>query len=160
MIYGAGLARFIGQPTNPLQIKAVIRSQIFKEAGVARQPEPLIDVQVAPGGAPGSVYVAHTLCGCRQQRDAGDFVFGVRLGSCGSPSETFSALVQSMAAAVQASAAQLLDLTVGSTLRAVLEANASIGLWMQWLILQVCREQTPQPPAMGLIWIAGWPILR
>jgi uncharacterized phage protein gp47/JayE len=44
-----------------------------------------------------------------------------------------------MAAAVQASAAQLLDLTVGSTLRAVLEANASIGLWMQWLILQVLR---------------------
>ena len=52
---------------------------------------------------------------------------------------TFSALVQSMAAAVQASATQLLDLTVGSTLRAVLEANASIGLWMQWLILQVLR---------------------
>lgn len=55
--YGAGLARFIGQPTNPLQIKAVIRSQIFKEATVARQPEPLIDVQVAPGGASGTVYV-------------------------------------------------------------------------------------------------------
>ncbi len=34
---------------------------------------------------------------------------------------------------------QLLDLTVGSTLRAVLEANASIGLWMQWLILLVLR---------------------
>jgi phage-related baseplate assembly protein len=44
-----------------------------------------------------------------------------------------------MAAAVQASAAQLLDLTVGSTLRAVLEANASVCLWMQWLILQVLR---------------------
>jgi uncharacterized phage protein gp47/JayE len=52
---------------------------------------------------------------------------------------SFSALVQSMAAAVEASATQLLDLTVGSTLRAVLEANASIGLWMQWLILQVLR---------------------
>ncbi len=55
--YGAGLARFIGQPINPLQIRAVIRSQIFKEATVARQPEPLIDVQVAPGGASGTVYV-------------------------------------------------------------------------------------------------------
>ena len=44
-----------------------------------------------------------------------------------------------MAAAVEASATQLLDLTVGSTLRAVLEANASIGLWMQWLILLVLR---------------------
>jgi phage baseplate assembly protein W len=55
--YGAGLARFIGQPINALQIRAVIRSQIFKEATVARQPEPLIDVQVAPGGASGTVYV-------------------------------------------------------------------------------------------------------
>jgi hypothetical protein len=54
---GAGLARFIGQPTNALQIRAVIRSQIFKEAAVARQPEPLIDAQVAPGGASGTVYV-------------------------------------------------------------------------------------------------------
>lgn len=52
---------------------------------------------------------------------------------------TFSTLVQNMAAAVQASAMQLLDLTVGSTLRAVIEANASIALWMQWLILQVLR---------------------
>ncbi len=55
--YGAGLARFIGQPVNPLQISAVVRSQIFKEAAVARQPEPLIDVQVSPGGAAGTVYV-------------------------------------------------------------------------------------------------------
>jgi uncharacterized phage protein gp47/JayE len=52
---------------------------------------------------------------------------------------TFNMLVQSMAASIEASATQLLDLTVGSTLRAVLEANASIGLWMQWLILQVLR---------------------
>ncbi len=55
--YGAGLARFIGQPANPLQIRAVIRSQIFKEAVVARQPEPLINVQVAPSGASGTIYV-------------------------------------------------------------------------------------------------------
>ena len=55
--YGAGLARFIGQPANPLQIMAVIRSQIFKEDTVARDPEPSIDVQIAPGGASGTVYV-------------------------------------------------------------------------------------------------------
>jgi phage baseplate assembly protein W len=55
--YGAGLARFIGQPVSTSQIRAVIRSQIFKEASVARQPEPLIDVQVSPGGATGTVYV-------------------------------------------------------------------------------------------------------
>ncbi len=53
--------------------------------------------------------------------------------------QTFTTLVQNAAAAVQSVAAQLLDLTVGSTLRAVLEANASIGLWMQWLILQVLQ---------------------
>jgi uncharacterized phage protein gp47/JayE len=53
---------------------------------------------------------------------------------------TFSTLVQNMAAAVQASATQLLDLNVGSTLRAVIEANASVALWMQWLILQVLRN--------------------
>ena len=55
--YGAGLARFIGQPINPLQIRAIVRSQIFKEAAVARQPEPVIDVQLAPGGGTGAVYV-------------------------------------------------------------------------------------------------------
>jgi phage baseplate assembly protein W len=55
--YGAGLARFIGQPGNALQIRAVIRSQVFKEACVARSPEPVIDVQISPGGAAGTVYV-------------------------------------------------------------------------------------------------------
>jgi phage baseplate assembly protein W len=53
--YGAGLARFIGQPANALQITAIIRSQIFKESAVARDPEPVISVQVDPAG--GTVYV-------------------------------------------------------------------------------------------------------
>lgn len=53
--------------------------------------------------------------------------------------QTFSTLVQNAAASVQASAAQLLDLSVGSSLRAILEANASLGLWVQWLILQVLQ---------------------
>jgi phage baseplate assembly protein W len=55
--YGAGLARFIGRPVNAMQINAVVRSQIFKEPTVARQPEPVIDVQISPGGAAGTVYV-------------------------------------------------------------------------------------------------------
>ncbi len=55
--YGAGLSQFVGQPANALQIRAVIRSQIFKEAVVARTPEPVIDVQIAPAGAAGIVYV-------------------------------------------------------------------------------------------------------
>jgi uncharacterized phage protein gp47/JayE len=47
----------------------------------------------------------------------------------------FSTLVEQTAAAVQGSAAQLLDFTTGSVLRAILEANASLALWLQWLIL-------------------------
>ncbi len=52
--YGAGLARFVGSPANATQIRAVVRSQIFKEAGVARSPEPAIDVQ---NDQIGTVYV-------------------------------------------------------------------------------------------------------
>ncbi len=51
--------------------------------------------------------------------------------------QNFSTLVEGMAAAVQGAAASLLDLTVGSVLRAILEASASVALWLQWLIVQV-----------------------
>ncbi len=136
--YGAGLARFIGQPANPLQIKAVIRSQIFKEAAVARQPEPVIDVQISPGGAAGTVYVYVRYVDADSGADTDPLIFGIRIGHA-TLASTFTTLMQNMAAAVEASATQLLDLTVGSTLRAVLEANASIALWMQWLILLVLR---------------------
>jgi uncharacterized phage protein gp47/JayE len=51
--------------------------------------------------------------------------------------QNFSTLVETMAAAVQGAAQSLLDLTVGSVLRAILEANASLALWLQWLIVQV-----------------------
>jgi uncharacterized phage protein gp47/JayE len=51
--------------------------------------------------------------------------------------QNFSTIVEGMAAAVQGAASTLLDLTVGSVLRAILEANASLGLWLQWLIVQV-----------------------
>ncbi|MCB8880420.1 baseplate J/gp47 family protein [Acidisoma cellulosilytica] len=53
--------------------------------------------------------------------------------------QNFTTLVQQAAAAVQASAAQLLDFSLGSVLRAILEANASIALWLQWLILLVLQ---------------------
>lgn len=48
--YGAGLASFIGQPTDIPRIRALIRSQIFKEPAVARTPEPQIDVQPGTNG--------------------------------------------------------------------------------------------------------------
>ncbi len=53
--YGAGLAQFVGQPVDAARIRGVIRGQIFREAAVARTPEPRIDVQ---GGADGAVYVS------------------------------------------------------------------------------------------------------
>lgn len=52
---------------------------------------------------------------------------------------SFQQTIQASAAAAQAAASQLLDLTVGSPLRAILEADASVALWMQWLILRVLQ---------------------
>jgi phage baseplate assembly protein W len=42
--YGAGLAGFVGQPARAAQIRAVIRSQIFREPVVSATPEPVVDV--------------------------------------------------------------------------------------------------------------------
>ncbi|HUB48678.1 MAG TPA: baseplate J/gp47 family protein [Acetobacteraceae bacterium] len=76
--------------------------------------------------------------------------------------QTFSTLVQGMAATVQAAASQLLDLTVGSTLRAMLEASASVALWMQWLILlvlQMTRAATSSGPDLDS-WMADFSLTR
>ena len=48
--YGAGLARFVGQPAAPAAIRALIREQMLREPAVAQAPEPVIDVQSDPGG--------------------------------------------------------------------------------------------------------------
>jgi uncharacterized phage protein gp47/JayE len=53
------------------------------------------------------------------------------------PVQTFSAFVEQMAATLQGTSSKLIDLTVGSVLRALLEACASVALWLQWMILQV-----------------------
>ena len=55
--YGAGLGGFVGQPVAAAQIAAVIRSQIFKEASVARSREPVIEVSI---NSPSEVYVQVT----------------------------------------------------------------------------------------------------
>jgi uncharacterized phage protein gp47/JayE len=75
---------------------------------------------------------------------------------------TFSRLVETAAAAVQGSAKQLLDLTVGSALRAILEANASIALWLQWLIvlvLQTTRAATSTGSDLDS-WMADFSVTR
>src|SRR5580704_1031684 len=49
----------------------------------------------------------------------------------------FTDIVRGMVTAVQAGATQLLNLTVGSVLRAILEAVAGVILWLQGLIAYV-----------------------
>ena len=56
--YGAGLAQFVGQPADATRIRAVIRSQIFKETAVARTPEPTVDV-VSDGSGAVSVQLSY-----------------------------------------------------------------------------------------------------
>jgi len=51
--------------------------------------------------------------------------------------KTFAQLVQGQAAAVQARASGLVDVSVGAIVRAVIEAVAGVGLWLQGLILRV-----------------------
>jgi uncharacterized phage protein gp47/JayE len=51
----------------------------------------------------------------------------------------FQAIVQQSAAAMQAACSALLNLTPGSVLRAILEANASVVLWIENLIFQVLQ---------------------
>lgn len=43
--YGAGLARFVGQPSDPAGIQALILSQMILEASVVQAPEPVVGVQ-------------------------------------------------------------------------------------------------------------------
>jgi phage-related baseplate assembly protein len=78
------------------------------------------------------------------------------------PVQSFSAMVQQMAATLQGNASQLVDLTVGSVLRALLEASASVALWMQWLILQVLsttRAATSIGPDLDS-WMADFSLTR
>jgi uncharacterized phage protein gp47/JayE len=51
--------------------------------------------------------------------------------------QTFAQIVQGMAAYVQSTAAALLDVSVGSVLRALVESYASVIVWLESLILQV-----------------------
>jgi uncharacterized phage protein gp47/JayE len=53
--------------------------------------------------------------------------------------KAFSQLVEDMGAALQSSASNLVDVSVGSVVRAIFEANASVVLWLQWLVLQVLQ---------------------
>lgn len=49
--YGAGLARYVGQPIDAAGIEALIRSQMLLEASVAREPEPVVAVRSDTAGS-------------------------------------------------------------------------------------------------------------
>jgi phage baseplate assembly protein W len=48
--YGAGLGRFVGQPTDAAGIRALILEQMRLEPAVADDPEPVVLVQSDAGG--------------------------------------------------------------------------------------------------------------
>ena len=78
------------------------------------------------------------------------------------PVQTFSGLLEQMAASVQGGAAQLVDFSVGSVLRALMEACGAVALWLQWLILQVLsatRAATSQGPDLDT-WMADFSLTR
>ncbi|MDE3022883.1 MAG: baseplate J/gp47 family protein [Pseudomonadota bacterium] len=51
--------------------------------------------------------------------------------------KTFTDLVQQQVAAIQGASKALVDLTIGSILRVIVESNAAVVLWLQALILQL-----------------------
>jgi uncharacterized phage protein gp47/JayE len=78
------------------------------------------------------------------------------------PLQNFQSLVRNSAAAVQGACAQLLDLSVGSVLRAVIEANASVALWLQWLIFLVLGATRAATSSGGDLdsWMADYGLVR
>jgi uncharacterized phage protein gp47/JayE len=53
------------------------------------------------------------------------------------PTRSFNTIVQTIAAGIQGRAAALIDLSVGSPLRAIAEAVAGVALWLQAFALQI-----------------------
>lgn len=76
--------------------------------------------------------------------------------------QDFTTLVRNQVAAIQGAARVLVDLTVGSILRAVVEANAAVVLWLQGLILQLLAT-TRAATASGTdldSWVADYGVTR
>ena len=76
--------------------------------------------------------------------------------------QDFPTLVKTQAVAVTNSCQQLIDMTVGSVVRALLEANASVGLWVQWLIVQVLATTRASTSVGGDLdsWVADFGLSR
>ncbi|WP_428493235.1 baseplate J/gp47 family protein [Rhodopila sp.] len=74
----------------------------------------------------------------------------------------FRQLIEDMGAALQSSSSNLIDITVGSVIRAIFEANASVVLWLQWLVVQVLqstRASTSSGPDLDS-WMLDFSLIR
>jgi len=78
------------------------------------------------------------------------------------PTRSFTDIVRDMSASITSSAGRLVDLSVGSVLRAILEANAAVVLWVQWLVLltlQTTRAATSAGSDLDS-WMADFSLSR
>ena len=76
--------------------------------------------------------------------------------------KNFDELVTEQRIALQGSSSSLLDLSVGSVLRAFLEANAAVALWLQGLVLQslqYARASTATAADLDS-WVADFGLVR
>jgi len=78
------------------------------------------------------------------------------------PIRGFTDLVRDMCSAITASVEGLIDVSIGSILRAMIEANAAIALWLQWLVaqvLQMTRAATSKGSDLDS-WMADFSFIR
>ncbi len=78
------------------------------------------------------------------------------------PTRSFVEIVRDMCAAITTSTGRLVDVSIGSVLRAIIEANAAIVLWVQWLVLlmlQTTRAATSAGEDLDT-WMADFSLIR
>ncbi len=78
------------------------------------------------------------------------------------PTRDFTDIVRDMSAAITASAGRLIDISVGSVLRAIIESNAAIVLWVQWLVLLTLQTTRAATSTAGDLdsWMADFSLIR
>src|ERR1022692_4874685 len=78
------------------------------------------------------------------------------------PTRSFTDIIRDMCAAITTSVSGLIDVSIGSVLRAIIESNAAIVLWVQWLVLltlQTTRAATSAGTDLDS-WMADFSLLR
>jgi uncharacterized phage protein gp47/JayE len=76
--------------------------------------------------------------------------------------QDFVTIVRNQVTAIQGAASSLVDLTVGSILRAMVEANAAVVLWLQGLILQLLATTRAATSSAADLdsWVADYGVIR